>query len=322
VTATGGASSGGASSGGASSGGASSGGASSGGATASGGSTGSGGGSATACTGKPGSKRGKVNATVTAGGAQRTFIYYAPQGLDANQPVPIVIVPHGFTMSGQAMYDITKHTTIADREKFIAIFPDGTAGNPWNVGAGVCGAGAAVVGAGNDQAFVDEMIKYAEADQCVDKDHIYMTGFSMGGYFSNETGCLRSNIRAVGPHSGGSHDLTACPVQHKPVILFHFKNDSLIAYDCGTGARDRWVAKNGCTKTAPEVVTVKGGSCEYYKGCPADGQVAMCSFDAQTGQGETIAGHAWSGGNPNAFAIPNTESAAELGWAFFKKYAW
>jgi len=37
-------------------------------------------------------------------------------------------------------------------------------------------------------------------------------------------------------------------------------------------------------------------------------------------------GHAWSGGSKagmGAFAtISKTESATELGWAFFKKYAW
>jgi polyhydroxybutyrate depolymerase len=299
-----------------------SGGASSGGT---GGTVGTGGAPATACTGKPGSKRGKSNQTVTAGGAARTFVYYAPAGLDASQPVPIVIVPHGFTMSGQAMYDITAYSKVADREKFVAIFPDGepASAGPWNVGTGVCGAGAFVGATGNDQAFVDEMIKFVEADQCVDHNHIYMSGFSMGGYFSHESGCLRTDIRAIGPHSGGTHDLSACKSTHKPVIMFHFKGDSLIAYSCATDARDKWVARNGCSKDAPTVTTVKGGTCEYYQGCPADGQVALCSFDEPAGGGgETLTGHAWSGGVANAFSIPQTESATELGWAFFKKYAW
>ncbi len=112
-----------------------------------------------------------------------------------------------------------------------------------------------------------------------------------------------------------------------PVIIFHFKSDSLISYTCGTDARDKWVAHNGCSATSPDVTQVTGGTCEYYKGCPADGQVALCSFDEPTPNGgETITGHAWSGGSRDGtgagFAMPQTESATEIGWAFFKKYAW
>ncbi|HVU02824.1 MAG TPA: hypothetical protein VHE30_13785 [Polyangiaceae bacterium] len=288
------------------------------------------GGGGSACTGRPGTLSGKSNQTITVGAIQRTFVYYVPAGLDPNTPAPIVIVPHGFTMSGEAMFDITQYSKIADREKFVAIFPDGEPGSlgPWNVGVGICGAGAFVGGAGDDQSFVDAMIDFVDKDRCADRDHVFITGFSMGGYFSNETACMNPHVRAGGPHSGGTHDLSTCKNAHRPMIIFHFKSDSLISYTCGTDARDKWVAKNGCTAANPDVTTVKGGTCEYYKGCPADGQVALCSFDEPPGgDGEVPTGHAWSGGSKAgplgaASTISVTESAAELGWAFFKKYAW
>lgn len=283
------------------------------------------------CTGKPGMKRGMSNETVMAGGKLRSFVYYAPEDLDANVAVPLVIVPHGSTMSGKQMLEITRYNELADTEKFIAVFPDGVDGPgslaPWNVGAGVCGAGALVAGAGDDQAFMDALIDFVKADQCIDEDHMFMTGFSMGGYFSHESGCQRSDIRAIGPHSGGTHELSACPELHKPVIIFHFTSDSLIAYDCATDARDKWVARNGCSPASPDVRMVNGGTCEYYKACPDDGQVALCSFEEPPGgAGELPTGHAWSGGSQdgeNALAaIPSTESATALGWAFFKEFAW
>jgi polyhydroxybutyrate depolymerase len=292
------------------------------------GSGGAAGGTAMDCTGKPGALRGRSDQMVMAGGAERTFVYYAPSTLDKNKPAPIVIVAHGYTMSGSQMFDITKYSALADKEGFVAIFPDGIgAPGPWNVGEGVCGLGASVTATTDDQSFVTAMIDFAEKDQCVDRAHVFMTGFSMGGYFSNETGCQRAEIRAVAPHSGGTHDLGACPQQRKPVIIFHFDSDALIEYGCGTDARDKWVARNGCMLAAPEVMAVQGGSCEYYKGCPADGQVALCTFqEPDGGGGETIVGHAWAGGSQDGegagFAIPQTASATELGWAFFKKYAW
>jgi polyhydroxybutyrate depolymerase len=280
------------------------------------------------CTGKPGMRKGRSEQMLMAGGASRSFIYYAPQGLDPNAPVPLVIAPHGTNMSGAGMFDLTNYKAIADREKFIVIFPDGEDGPgslvPWNVGQGVCGLGAVVAADGNDLAFMDELIKFAQADQCIDEQHIFMSGFSMGGYFSNENGCMNPKIRAVGPHSGGTHDFSKCVNKRKPVIVFHYKGDSLIDYSCGVGAKDNWVKLNGCMPANPDIVKVKNGQCEYYKGCPADGQVALCSFDG--GDSALPPGHCWSGGKDqgdNAFAAcPDGEDAAELGWAFFKKYAW
>ena len=276
------------------------------------------------CTGKPGKKRGKSDESVMAGG-RRTFVYYSPKDLDPNKPVPLVIVPHGYTQSGQAMFDITRYSDVADREGFVVAFPDGSPGSvgPWDVGDSVCGAGQFVPGSGDDQKFIDEMIAFAEADQCVDKEHIFLTGWSMGGYLSNHSGCLRDDIRAIGPHSAGTHDLSGCKVGPKPVIMFHFDPDGLISYDCGVKARNEWVKHNGCTMDGPEVKMVKGGKCEYYQGCNKGGQVAFCSFDLPANhRGDFVAGHAWSGGTVHSYSISETESATELGWAFFKKYAW
>jgi polyhydroxybutyrate depolymerase len=269
-----------------------------------------------------------------AAGLTRSFIYYAPATLDANKPAPLVFVPHGYTMNADQMFDITGYAAIADREGFVVIFPNGQAGGlidgPWNVGAPDCSSslGLLPLARGDDQMFLDALVSFVDADQCLDAQHVFVTGFSMGGYFANETGCLRPEVRAIAPHSGGSHDLSACASQHKPVLLMHFQGDGLIPYNCGTQARDRWAQRNGCSTDAPEIMPVEGGSCEYYKGCPADGQVAMCSFTLPTGgtRNELYPGHGWAGGSKlgmgASFAIPETASASELSWAFFKTHAW
>lgn len=271
-------------------------------------------GTAAACTGKPGTMRGKVETSVTVDGTTRTFIYYAPTSVEPNRAVPLVISPHGFTMSGEAMYTLTKFKELADREGFVAVFPDGNA-IPWNVGAGISGAGALVNNTTvNDQGFVDAIIKLVEADQCIDKKHVFVSGFSMGGYFSNEIGCVRNDIAGIGPHSGGSHDLSKCTGSIKPVIIFHGDADGLITYDeNGALARDRWVARNGCGAEV-ESRKVNGGTCDYNRGCPAHAQVALCHFDGM--------GHAWAGGNGTVNSDPNRENAAELAWKFWKDYAW
>jgi hypothetical protein len=84
------------------------------------GKSGSSAGATAACTGKRGSLRGASDQTVTAAGVARTFVHYAPSTLDPNEPVPIVIVAHGWIMTGQQMFDITHYDRIADAERFVA----------------------------------------------------------------------------------------------------------------------------------------------------------------------------------------------------------
>jgi polyhydroxybutyrate depolymerase len=267
------------------------------------------------CRAKPGKLRGKVQASVQVGGLTRTFIYYAPARLDPNRPVPVVLLPHGYAMTAEDMFTLTGFKEIADREGFLAIFPDGSGPKPWNVGLSVSGIGVQYNNmTADDQGFIDAILAFAEADQCLDEKHLFISGFAMGGYLSNESGCLRSDIAGLGPHSAGSHDLHLCPGTRKPVILFHGQSDPYITYlDNGVLTRDRWAARNGC-KREVETRTVKGGTCDYSKGCPYHAQVALCHFD--------FMGHAWAGGKGIANADASKESASELAWAFWKEYAW
>jgi polyhydroxybutyrate depolymerase len=271
-------------------------------------------GSGSKCTGKTGSRRGKTNRTLTAAGLDRAYIVYEPEGLDANRAAPLVFVHHGFTMSGQAMFDITEYSAIADREGFVVAFPDGEPMSlgPWNVGTDVCGAGSIVTAGGDDFAFLDAMIDDIETDQCLDRAHVFVTGFSMGGYFSHHVGCMRADIAAVAPHSGGTHPFDTCVPGPKPVIIFHGTADPLISQSCDDTARAQWVERNHCSK---DVVSkdVKGGHCEWSQGCPPGGQVVYCLFDGM--------GHVWAGGaSGQMFGDPNFESASELSWSFFKNY--
>jgi polyhydroxybutyrate depolymerase len=280
------------------------------------------------CSGnKPGRRVGRSNQALIAGLGVRNFVYYAPPNLDPNTPAPMLIVPHGYTMSGEQMFGITNFHRLADQEGFVVAYPDGGVGvGPWNVGAGICGAGAFVNGNNNDQAFVDKMIEFAEADRCIDREHVFMAGFSMGGYFSNETGCRNPNVKAIAPHSGGTHNLNSCLPRKLPVLIMHYDPDLLIAYSCGVDARNKWAQRNGCSLAAPRVERLPNGRCEYYNDCQ-NGQVAMCTFNSPLlGGGELLAGHGWAGGAKpllgGSFAISGPSSATEISWNFFKQYAW
>lgn len=283
-----------------------------------------------ACGARAGS-RGKTVRTVNPEGVERSYIVYLPQAADPRAPMPLVFVHHGYTMSAESMFDITGYPELAEAEGIALAFPDGQSGPnspgaPWNVGADVCPAttGAPPIATGDDFALLDAIEADIAQDQCIDTSHVYVTGFSMGGYFSHHAGCMRDDIRAIAPHSGGTHALDTCVTTRKPVIMFHGSADALIPPGCEdpdalslpgvTPAAAAWAARNGCASTRT-TVDVDGGSCDYYDGCPAGGQVAICRF--------TLMGHCWAGGPLGSiYACPPYASATSLAWAFFKQYAW
>jgi polyhydroxybutyrate depolymerase len=275
--------------------------------------------------------RGKSNRTLRVAALDRTYIVYLPANVDPHQPIPLVFVHHGYSMSAQAMFDITGYPALADQEHIALAFPDGQGGPnvlkaPWNVGSNVCpaGGGAPPSAPGDDFAMLDAIRADISLDQCIDTDHVFVTGFSMGGYFSHHTGCMRPDIRAVAPHSGGTHPFDTCVTDHKPVIIFHGTSDTIVPNGCDdpsvtppqgvTPSATQWATKNGCAGTVTRR-SVQGGSCIYYDDCPADGQVALCTF--------TSMGHCWAGGKSGSiYACSNFEAATELEWQFFKDHAW
>jgi polyhydroxybutyrate depolymerase len=284
--------------------------------------------------------RGLTSRSIMVGTKLRTYLIYLPSTLDPLKPIPFVFVFHGFTMSGHDMYDITQYAALADAEGIGVAFPDGEGGPesiaaPWNIenpGQAVCGDGQFAVADGDDFGFIDAMKADVAEDQCLDTKHVFSTGFSMGGYFTHHIGCLRTDMRAIAPHSGGMlASLASCNPGHIPVIIFHGTADSVIDDSCDDphvtpdpnfpASATLWAAKNGCQATYSTVPTNGDaggtGQCYVYDGCPADGQVELCTFNGMD--------HCWAGGDPDGgtgSACPAYASATHLEWAFFKQYAW
>jgi polyhydroxybutyrate depolymerase len=264
---------------------------------------------------RPGLLVGESRQTLGVAGVDRSFIYYAPAGLDPDVPAPVLIVAHGFEETAAQMVDITGFDSIADREGFVVLYPEGQGAVPWNIGSGVCQGGARPVASasGDDSAFIDAMLGFVALDRAVDDAHVFMSGLASGGYLANDLACQRSDIRAVVAHSGGSHALDACAAAQKPVLLLHGSADAAVPVACSSEARDRWAAHNGC-ETGADPLEVLGGACEVSRGCPASGQVTFCTFEGM--------GRGWAGGSAQAASFLGFESASELSWRFFTTFAW
>jgi polyhydroxybutyrate depolymerase len=287
------------------------------------------------------SMRGLTMRSTMVGTVTRTYLAYLPTSISPTTPIPFVYVFHGFTESGEDMYNITGYAQLAESEGFAVVFPDGEGGPdsilpPWNIenpGQTVCGAGQFEVATGDDFGFMDAMRSDIESNQCIDSSHVFSAGFSMGGYFTHHVGCYRSDIRAVAPHSGGTlADLSVCTTGNVPVIIFHGTLDLVIAEACDDPtavplpmfppSATLWAAKNGCQNTyttIPQTGTGgANGQCYLYDGCPADGQVEVCTLNGMP--------HCWAGGTDpgtgGIYSCTDYPSATSLQWNFFKAYAW
>ncbi|MDB4973464.1 MAG: polyhydroxybutyrate depolymerase [Myxococcaceae bacterium] len=258
-----------------------------------------------------------VEKTLRLGDGERSYRLFVPRGLDKTRRVPFVSIHHGFTMSAKVMERMTTWKLIAQREKFVVAFASGASQTPWNVGEHVCGAGArvAALSTQDDFGFVKAMVAATQAEQAIDVEHVFVGGFSMGGYFANHVACQgRDFVRAVAAHSAGTY-ADVCPGKPIPVLIIHGDSDSLIRYSCGQEAHDNWVTRNGCsfdTRCEP----IQHGYCEWNEGCPKGQQVGMCTLHDMS--------HGWAGapytgpwlflqyGGGKEFA-----DAAELMWKFF-----
>jgi poly(3-hydroxybutyrate) depolymerase len=233
----------------------------------------------------------------------REYIVHIPPMVDPNTAMPVMFVYHGAGGKGADMQQATGFDIVADWDHVITVYPTGQAGNaPWNVGRNVCPPGNFVSTTADDVAYLDAMLNDIENDQCLDRGRVFVTGFSMGGYMSNQLGCQlgRARLRAVAPHSGGTYS-GDCEGGALPVLLLHGDADSLINYNCGTSARDYWIDRNGCS---PQYDTwdITGGQCRFYRGCPSDAPVVMCTFYGMD--------HTWA-------YPPMWESSSLLIWSFF-----
>lgn len=176
---------------------------------------------------------------ITIGGVVRDIIVTAPSGL--NKPA-LVIAMHGMNGWHKGYQNDTKFDIIAEREKFVVVYPNGIDG-AWDI-------------SGNRdidfiEAIIDTMVKKYD----VDPGRVYPTGWSMGGMMSYHLACkIPDKITAIGPTSG--YPLWGTPKcdnsRPVPIIHIHGTSDGVVGYSGLHPFLESKIAEYGCPAT-PEV---------------------------------------------------------------------
>ncbi|MCW5790426.1 MAG: hypothetical protein KIT72_08390 [Polyangiaceae bacterium] len=232
-------------------------------------------------------------------GGERPVTPYVPSTYDGRTPAPLVVMLHGFSVSGSVQEILFQLKQQADRRGFIYLFPDGTQGADgkrfWNATDACCDFGGIGV---DDVAYLSGLIDEAKRRFRVDSRRVYMLGHSNGGFMSYRFACEKPGVvTAIASLAGATfYDEARCtPASPVSVLQMHGTEDPTVPYETGPmrgdqvmvpGAEltvERWAGLNGCagglieSGAADYVAGDNGAETERlaYEGCPAGGQVAL-----------------------------------------------
>jgi polyhydroxybutyrate depolymerase len=143
-------------------------------------------------------KVGDNNVSITSGGESRTFILRLPAGYTNTTRVPAVIDFHPLGGSGSSQEGSSGWKAKCDSVGCIGVWPDSSkskaSDNSWNAGYCCTNAEKNQV---DDVQFARDIIKYLQANTCVDAKHIYASGGSNGGGMTYRMACEAADVIAA-----------------------------------------------------------------------------------------------------------------------------
>jgi polyhydroxybutyrate depolymerase len=281
------------------------------------------------------------------GQLNRSYIVHVPPQVRGGKPLPAVVNFHGGGAHAQVQKQYSRMDATADREGFIAVYPNGSGGIggrllTWNAGA-CCGMAAAsrVDDVGFAIALLDDLSKRVALDQ----ERIYATGLSNGSMMAYRLAAEAAHRIAAVAGVAGSMTLARFePALPVPVMHIHSVDDERALYDGGLGPAfpftdtrvfhapvdvmlQKWIARDGCPTKAQVAEPVRGrpGQADAahtatrfaYRPCRDGTEVVLWKL--------TGAGHVWPGGvqdylpwllGPGTTVI---DANSEM-WRFFSRF--
>lgn len=257
---------------------------------------------------------------ITFQGLDRDFIVYIPDSYEHISKSAVVFVFHGFGGSNDQIMFNSDINSIAERENFIVVYPQGSSffGYPhWNVGGWTNSSSV------DDVGLIDFLIELISQEYNINHDRIYATGMSNGGFFSFLLGCqLSEKFAAVASVTGSMTNETfnECnPQREVPVLQIHGTDDSIVTYNGNSAigsigvsqVLSYWSSNNYCS-TNPEVSDITDSN-------PNDNiHVQRFLFDGGI-NGSVVEHYKIYGGEHVWFNYEDINSS-ELIWEFFSNH--
>jgi polyhydroxybutyrate depolymerase len=223
---------------------------------------------------------------------------FVPSSYDGSVAIPLVVLLHGYTTSGDMAESYLELQPLAEERGFLYAHPDGSKDRMgqrfWNATDACCDVFSAKV---DDSAHLMALIDNAQKTYNVDAKRIYVVGHSNGGFMAYRMACDHADrIAAVVSVAGATFaDTKQCtPSGPVNVLQIHGTADEVIDYQGGqidghaypgaTATAATWASYNGCRPT-PEMsgtpvdleAKIAGAetSVSLFADCPTGGAVEL-----------------------------------------------
>ena len=259
-------------------------------------------------------------------GQERTYYAYMPKSAGSDRKMPVVLAFHGYGGSGHSMAEVSHFNELAEKQKFIAVYPDGIDHDWFLKGNSKNNL--------DDVLFTQALLNRLQQTAKIDTQRIYATGFSKGAILTQVLACrLPHKIAAFASVAGSipTRLQSSCQPQNPVSILaINGTNDQSVHYQGDEPSQYRglisipamvnlWQSYDHCPTAVQDAANANGIPVKtiHYSGCNAGAEVEHLAV--------VNGGHFWPGGvskdpDLNKFnAKINLDASKEI-WNFFQHH--
>ncbi len=234
------------------------------------------------------------------GSKTRSMIVYAPANIPQNRP--LLINMHGLNQDAAYQQAQAQWKPIADAEKFVVVYPNAI-NKSWDINGTT------------DIDFILAIIERMSSRYGIDRNRVYLSGFSMGGMMTYYAATkIADKIAAFGPVSGylmgGPNTNSSRPI---PIIHVHGTSDNVVPYSGVQSCLNAWITRNGCstpgqvTDPYPSWKTGSTAYKTYWGGGDQNSEIVLITLEGK--------GHWWS------MDSSNSVSTSQEIWNFCKNFS-
>lgn len=222
-------------------------------------------------------------------GVARTYVLRVVGAPDQRVPVPVLVVLHGLGSDGATILDYVDPDAVAVELGAIVVAPEAVgADHRW---------------VDSDVGVIAAMLDSLEAMHCLDRNRVWLTGLSMGGFMTARLLCgLPGRFAAAATVAGFGYDPLGCPgAPPTPLLSVHGTADHVIPFEGrppsytsvmpsrgAMAAAWDWAAHNRCTAGPVEERLGSEVVRRTWQGCAAE----TATYVVEGG------GHSWPGAVP------------------------